>query len=636
MNENSLHETAQPNVYGASNDNGNGFSGNQTEDRIDVSSLVSSYEEIAWQIMVDGNNIKRIIGFKLNQSFNGHHQFELKVYHTELEAPRAYKIDKSKDLLGKSVTAILGTHKNKDITRFTGIITGISFEESNGLYGEIILTGYSPTILLEGGEHMQSFNNKNLATIVKEVTQPLSGKLDMAVKPRFNGNIEYTAQHRESNFHFLNRLSAFYGEWFYYDGEKLCFGKPASQASIELKYIRHIQNLRMNMQVMPMNFNHISYRHQDDQVLQKEAPQKVDGLNFYGDLAVKKSDEIFSTVKRSPWQQVGDQGEIERATTVNKSAAAAQTFAIEGVSRHPAPRPGAKIKVLIGDNELGEYLVTEASHSLDNVNNYTCTFRALPSEIEVLPVYGVHFPVSETQLAIVRDNADPAGIGRVRVQFQWQEGSNMTSWIRVMTPDAGSSSKVNKNRGFVFVPEVGDQVAVAFEHGNPDAPFVLGSLFHGKNSIGGLPQNITKSIMTRSGHTIELNDDGEGTHIVIKDPGGNEIFLDTQGKNITISAPESINFYAKNIGLNASENITHTAGDNVSISAGENMMLNASKDAMVTAANITEVASDNITRTASAIEKTAETVQVNSTKENIEMHSSKQIVNHSGDNVKLF
>ncbi|PZF73589.1 type VI secretion system Vgr family protein [Taibaiella soli] len=633
MNEKSLQEAASTNAYSTS-DNGN--SEMPAQERIDASSLVSSYEEIAWQIMVDGNNVKRIISFQLNQAFNSHHEFELKVYHTELESPRAYKIDKSKDLLGKTVTAILGTHKNKDITRFSGIITGISFLEGNGLYGEIALKGYSPTILLESGENMQSFYNKNLATVVKEVTQPLSGKLDLAIKPKFSSNIEYTAQHLESNFNFLNRMSAFYGEWFYYDGERLNFGKPSSQSSSDLKYIRHIQNLRMTMQMAPMNFTHVSYRHQDDQVLQKDAPQKVDGLNFYGDFAVQKSDETYNTVKRSPWQQVGDQGEMERAATVNKSAAAAQTFIIEGESRHPAPKPGAKIKIMFNENELGEYLVIEAHHSLDNVSNYTCAFRAVPAEIEVLPVAKVHFPVTETQLAIVKDNADPSGIGRVRVQFQWQEGSNMTSWIRVMTPDAGSSNAVNKNRGFVFIPEIGDQVIIGFERGNPDAPFVLGSLFHGKNGIGGLPQNINKSITTRSGHTIELNDDGEGTHIVIKDPGGNEIFLDTQAKNITITAPESINFYAKNIGFNAGENITHTAGDNVSISAGENMMLSATKDTMLTAANITEVASDNILRTASSIEKTAETVKVNSTKDNIEMHSSKQIVNHSGDNVKLF
>lgn len=634
-----MNENSPTNTYGTpgNNDIADNLDTNPTQDRIDVSSLVSSYEEIAWQIMVDGDNIKRIISFQLNQSFNNHHEFELRVYHTELESPRAYKIDKSKDLLGKTMTAILGTHKNKDITRFTGIITSVSFLEGNGLYGEIALKGYSPTILLESGENMQSFYNKNLATIVKEVTQPLSGKLEMNIKPKFSSNIEYTAQHLESNFNFLNRMSAFYGEWFYYDGEKLNFGKPSSQPSSELKYIRHIQNLRMNMQMAPMNFTHVSYRHQDDQVLQKDAPQKVDGLNFYGDFAVQKSDEIYNAVKRSPWQQVGDQGEIERAATVNKSAAAAQTFTIEGESRHPAPKPGGKIKVMFNENELGEYLVIEANHSLDNVSNYSCTFRAVPAEIEVLPVSDkVRFPVTETQLAIVRDNADPAGIGRVRVQFQWQEGSNMTSWIRVMTPDAGSSNAVNKNRGFVFIPEIGDQVIVGFERGNPDAPFVLGSLFHGKNGLGGKPQNINKSIITRSGHTIELNDDGDGTHIVIKDPGGNEIFLDTQAKNITITAPESINFYAKNIGFNAGENITHTAGDNVSISAGENMMLSASKDTMLTAANITEVASDNISRTASSIEKTAEKVQVNSTKENIEMHSSKQIVNHSGDNVKLF
>ena len=71
-------------------------------------------------------------------------------------------------------------------------------------------------------------------------------------------------------------------------------------------------------------------------------------------------------------------------------------------------------------------------------------------------------PLAETQMATVLSNADPEGKGRVRVRMNWQTDGMQTGWVRVMTPDGGSSSDVKSNRGFVFIPEVGDQVLLGF------------------------------------------------------------------------------------------------------------------------------------------------------------------------------
>ena len=121
------------------------------------------------------------------------------------------------------------------------------------------------------------------------------------------------------------------------------------------------------------------------------------------------------------------------------------------------------------------------------------------------------------------------------MRFDWQQGS--TEWIRVMTPDAGGSEKVSKNRGFVAIPEIGDQVMVGFIHNHPDRPYVMGSLFHGKVGGGGGSGNNVKSLSSKSGHTIELNDGGG---ITIKDKtGSNLITLDGTNK-ITIGAIDNI------------------------------------------------------------------------------------------------
>lgn len=624
----------------------NGYGANGGGATMSAAALLSTYEKIAWQITVNGQAIKRILSLEIQQALSAHHTFELRLYHTELEDPRTYRIERTRELLGKPVSVVLGTHNTADITRFSGIITEVAFEEKTGLYGEVILRGASPTILLESGAHYRSFLDKNLSTIADEVLAPVKGRLETIVAPRFTGNIEYTVQHGESHFAFLNRLAALHGEWLLYDGERLHFGRPARGGEHELQYARHIESLQMAMRAAAGTFETIGYRAAEDQALSQKAPERVPGLNFYGDTAVEKSKSIYpEAVRHYSTLHAPDQGELTRSTGVAKAALAADTFSVRGTSRHPAPRPGLRLRVMMSGSEMGEYLVTSATHRLDNVNNYSCAFEALGADLEVLPVSErIVLPRAEAQVATVMSNADPAGQGRVQVQMQWQDEDNTTPWIRVMTPDAGSSGAVSKNRGYVFIPEEGDQVMVGFENGNPDAPFVLGSLFHGVNGAGGGADNVTKSISTRSGHTIELNDTGDGTHIIIRDPGGNEIFLDTRGRNITITAPETITLQAKNINLHAEEsiaamaglNITESAGLHITQNAGDSLSQFAVNDYRATATNIISIATENMDVQARSIEETSDDLRMDSAKEPMVFNSAKSVDVKSAEKSKLF
>ena len=112
--------------------------------------------------------------------------------------------------------------------------------------------------------------------------------------------------------------------------------------------------------------------------------------------------------------------------------------------------------------------------------------------------------------------------------MNWQTDGIQTGWVRVMTPDGGSSSDVKSNRGFVFIPEVGNQVLLDFRHGDPARPYVLGSLFNGTTGRGGLEDNHKKSLTTRSGHTLSFDDNvNGGLSIIFKDVVGNRICLNS-------------------------------------------------------------------------------------------------------------
>ena len=188
-------------------------------------------------------------------------------------------------------------------------------------------------------------------------------------------------------------------------------------------------------------------------------------------------------------------------------------------------------------------------------------------------------PLAETQMATVLSNADPQGKGRVRVRMNWQTDGMQTGWVRVMTPDGGSSSDVKSNRGFVFIPEVGDQVLLGFRHGDPARPYVMGSLFNGTTGNGGGSNNSIKSLKTRSGISVILNDDNKS--LEIKDAGGSSIHLDGNG-NILLNAPKNIQLHAGNdMSLMVGHDLQVNVGNSQTTNIGNMLLTNVMQKILV-------------------------------------------------------
>jgi type VI secretion system secreted protein VgrG len=237
---------------------------------------------------------------------------------------------------------------------------------------------------------------------------------------------------------------------------------------------------------------------------------------------------------------------------------------------------------------IGTYIITEIKHKASNLKEYKNKFKAIPAFVNTLPAPNVPLPEAHAQRAIVIDNADPKNQGRVRVQMLWQKTKHLRGpWAQVMTPDAGTSGEVPTNRGFVFIPEVGDNVMLGFHHNNPNQPFVLGSLFNGQTGTGGQEENHLKTLKTRSGVATEINDDEKSWKQ--STPDGNYLFFDGQG-NATLNIPKNLNItvgddFTVNVGGNlytlVSKNSTETIGENKSVSVGMKKMLTVGMDYFV-------------------------------------------------------
>lgn len=137
--------------------------------------------------------------------------------------------------------------------------------------------------------------------------------------------------------------------------------------------------------------------------------------------------------------------------------------------------------------------------------------------------YGVH-------VAVVTDVQDPDGQGRVKVRFPSIGDDALSPWARLATMMAGAG------RGSWFVPDVGDEVLVAFEGGNPQCAIVIGALWNGKDDP---PQsmdadNNVKAIVSRSGIRISLDDTDGSVALTLSTPGGHRITLADSGDTLTL------------------------------------------------------------------------------------------------------
>ncbi len=177
-------------------------------------------------------------------------------------------------------------------------------------------------------------------------------------------------------------------------------------------------------------------------------------------------------------------------------------------------------------------------------------------------------------VGIVTNNKDPEGFGRVKVRFPWLSPEDESHWARILTPMAGN------NRGLYFLPEVEDEVLVAFEHGLAEFPYILGGLWNGKdkqpeNNNDG--QNNRRVIKSRSGHIIRLDDTkGKEKIEVIDKSGNNSIVINTADNSITITADADITIKSSKGKLTLSGNgVEISSKAAVNIEAKQNMNLKA-------------------------------------------------------------
>ena len=576
----------------------------------------------------------------LEQKTNAHDTFSIIVPDDALDTYEGFVMENSKKLLGKKISLSYWQYGSENQV-FSGIVTGLKNRKESG-YGKLVITGHSPSILLENGRADRSFEQLSLSQIVKEigVNYPQEGKIH-AEEQELNVRrvLPYTVQSQESDFGFIQRLATRYGEYFYYNGKELIFGNKAEPV-LELSEGRELIELEFELGLRAQGFSGLAYDAEKGESIQHNAQEvqtewKENALQA---VAVQASKQLFGNVPKSVFSGSEKSQELEEMLLKEKENRESLIW-VRGRSRDSRLKNGSRAKLTdINGRAMETYRIVEIRHYY-NGDEYYNEFVGVSDVLHPPYQDSGAFPKSHEQMGKVVENADPLGLGRVRVQMVWQEaGSEKTPWIRLLQPHSGSG------KGFYFVPEIGEEVLVGFQGGNAEKPYVIGTQYNGKEKSGYADkENSIKAVHTRSGHKLVFTEDES---ILITDKSGNEILLDTKGSNITITAPETMTLNAKNLNINVSQNMT----TNVGMNASENVGMN--KTTSIGLVNLLNVGADFMTNVVGKLSyfikgdmetygekdrkitslKGIETISEGQQ----EYHSEKEMRNNSGEKSKLF
>lgn len=610
-------------------------------------------------IYIDGKEIA-FESLRLEQGMNSCHSFDVVQEYMSQDELWMSSPQKLVEQVGSRIK-ILFQQKNAQCA-FFGWVTDVCIDSwntnpSRAEYGHqsnrIHILGHGDVIRMERAKGMDSYLNQTLNDIVSNCASTFS--IPVVCNPKYTNVLPYVMRYNESVFQFLNRLSSTFGELFYYDGEKLCFGSPDDSATTNLTLGLDLINFRTFASSAPLDFERYDFLPSDGEPVFSGSSQP-DPKQLMQNVA-RRNNLIYSEKDYTHCEYpIERRGQMDSILSARRSSAIGSLLNMEGVTCSCALKLGGKVEISVptpqGTSNLGIYRIMDIVHQVDKTGNYSNHFKATPVGMEQVSTEYYQSVKAYPEIATVLSNADPQGIGRVQVQFDWQKRRcQNTNWIRVQSPDAGQG--IAKNRGVVFVPEEGDRVMVGFEYGDPNRPFVMGSMFDGTNGEGGGSDNAIHSIITKSGHKIIFNDNkNESWSIAISDEGGNLIRLDSAGQNIFLKAKGSIALEASNISFDASESITMQGQERVDIYGNNGISVCTNDSIEVTAKESVTLSDKNLSisttedeihnsdkltlSSKSEIDINSEKIGIDSTKDNLELKSGGDIDAQSKGKVNLY
>jgi len=471
------------------------------------------------------------------------------------------------DFLGKSVKIRTTDQEGVEHVNFFGFILDVELTyEVWGSYTAQI-TAVSDSYKLDLTARKEYYSVQTL----EQVANTTAGHVGLSASVDAPGQkaLNYV-QYGETDFSFLNRIVDDYSCWLRPSEAGIeIYNSFQSGGKVQWRGEDGLLDFKSKGTLSPATFNGSHYDHH---TMSSETYQRVGTpAQFYPSLgrlvgAVQsQSHSLLPAAYASQRARVMTLSDYQGMLHKESQRSIGGNITGTGHSRNQQLKAGDTIEIEGNIDAKGTYGLIKVVHRWEPSgysNLFLCTpwkdYRN-PRQPSLRPWYGV-VP------ARVVDHNDPKKMGRIKVQFFWQTDGS-THWARAVSPHAGP------DRGFMFMPEVGDEVAVVFEDGDPERPVVLGSLWNGVNMAprteffgANIPANEVKRIVTKSGNRVQFVDQKGKETIIVATPNSSSISLteksDGTGRtlitlqskgDIVLSAPEGrvhikSKFFSREIG----------------------------------------------------------------------------------------
>ncbi len=579
---------------------------------------------------------------KLSQKMADHHYFSF-VWQSTGKAVIKPE-DQAKAMMRYNGSEVIFTFKSLTGIRLMskGIITGLSSIDQNGSAVGLHVSGTSHSIVLNDMPKSRTFLERRMDDIVLDILYegPTEFYQRDAIRSTYTKEFSYMAQYNESSFDFLKRLAQRYGQWFYFDGMRMQFGQTKSS---KIKLINgaslHSFKIQVNMTAHKISLTGYDYNNASRIKNSSLRTSEGSGDSFASNVGFNQGTVAQPDLGIGAYtNNARSKDEIEEMVALQTAGSNANSVYYSGISYFPLGL-GQTFTIINGTSEH-HLICIEATHHSEVHGNYTCEFKAIPDDVSA-PHYTDTkvFARAETQPATIKDNNDPEGLGRVKIEFFWGNGSRSSDWMRVVQHYSGAGG-----RGIYWRPEIDDEVLVSFEGGNAQRPYVSGSHYNGQAKPEFFdPKNSIKGWKLRFGQLFKFI---EKVGIWLSDPSGNEIHLNEETKSTTITVPETLTLNCKNLIINASESITTTAGLNILESAGvdksttvgmmHNLNIGGNSMLNVTGSVFEDIQGNAESHTAhDRIVNSQQGIQTSS-ENGIEKHSQKETKLNSGEKSNLY
>jgi uncharacterized protein involved in type VI secretion and phage assembly len=478
-----------------------------------------------------------------------------------------------------------------------GEITAIETDFTEEAKAPIIIRGYDVAHRLHRGRCSQSFLDMTDSDIVKK----LAGECGITL-----GTItsttpvhKYVFQENQTNMEFLQERAARNGFELYMQDGELNFRKPTKGAELSLKWLKDLSSFRIRVtgaeQVSSVEVRGWDYKTKKA-IVSTASTEAVITSNTSG-----KGSASSTKFSSSPKMIVVDQPVFSTAESDKIAQSLCDELGGEFVhadakgTGNPLIRAGKVIKLTDMGNYSGSYYVTETHHLFQN-GYYTTHFsvRGLRGgDLYSMLSSKTRLQPGQTMLVgIITNNNDPDKLGRVKVKFPTLTEDHESNWARVVGVGAGV------NRGFDCLPEVNDEVLVAFEHGDIHRPYVIGGVWNGTDAP---PTVVTDSVVggkvrlrtfkTRVGHQLQFVEEDKGDvkkGVYLNTIDGHNLRLDDSTKFAELETTGGHKFRADD----DSKVISLTSTGDITVLTGTS---GSTKDLTINAANMTLTATTNIT-----------------------------------------